>query len=213
MTRIMGMTRRSLLQSGLLALASAFPAVRRAEAKPGWQSALVAAARSQIGVTTLYDPAYVRIAYPGGDVPPERGVCADVVIRAYRSAFGLDLQKLVHQDMTTHFSGYPQAWGLKRPDSNIDHRRVLNLAAYFSRRGTALPVNDDIGQYQPGDLVTQLLPGNLPHILIVSSGMSGEAAGRPLVIQNIGAGAREDDTLFAYPRTGHFRFAPEAAAS
>ncbi len=126
----MGMTRRSLLQSGLLALASAFPAVRRAEAKPGWQSALVAAARSQIGVTTLYDPAYVRIAYPGGDVPPERGVCADVVIRAYRSAFGLDLQKLVHQDMTTHFSGYPQAWSLKRPDSNIDHRRVLNLAAY-----------------------------------------------------------------------------------
>jgi hypothetical protein len=206
---MIAMTRRTVLQTGLAALASALPtAGRAASARGDWPANLIAAARAQIGVTTLYDPAYVRIAYPNGDVPPDRGVCADVIIRAYRTAFGLDLQRLVHEDMKADFSAYPRAWGLKTTDTNIDHRRVLNLAAYFKRRGASQSASEDFTAYRPGDLVTQLLPGNLPHILIISSATSTEAPGRPLVIQNIGAGAKEDDTLFAYRRTGHYRFPP-----
>ncbi len=202
-------TRRVVLQTGLVALASTMPVVGRAAvAAPAWPSSLVQAARTQIGVTTRYDPTYVRIAYPGGDVPPDRGVCTDVVIRAYRRAFGLDLQKLLHEDMKANFAAYPKAWGMKAPDPNIDHRRVPNLAAYFTRRKAALPLTEDFAAYRSGDLVTQMLPGNLTHIVIVSSKTSAEVPGRPLVIQNIGAGASEDDTLFAYQRTGHYRFAP-----
>jgi len=173
-----------------------------------WTARLADAARRQIGVTTLYDPTYVRLAYPGGDVAQDRGVCTDVVIRAYRHAFGLDLQKLVHEDMAANFGAYPKAWGLKAPDSNIDHRRVPNLAVFFGRQGAALPVSQDPGDYQPGDLVTQMLPGNLTHIAVVSSNRSTEAPERPLVVHNIGRGAQEEDTLFAFRQTGHFRFAP-----
>ncbi|WP_246662538.1 DUF1287 domain-containing protein [Rhizobium sp. P44RR-XXIV] len=206
---MMGVTRRTVLQSGLLAFASTLPTMSRANAAtPAWPSSLVEAARAQIGVTTRYDPTYVRIAYPGGDVPPDRGVCTDVVIRAYRRAFGLDLQALLHEDMKANFAVYPKAWGMKATDPNIDHRRVPNLAVYFTRRKAALPLSEDFAAYRPGDLVTQMLPGNLTHIVIVSSKTSTEAPGRPLVIQNIGAGASEDDTLFAYQRTGHYRFAP-----
>ncbi len=205
----MDVTRRAVVQTGLLAFASTWPAVSRANAAtPAWPASLVQAARAQIGVTTRYDPTYVRIAYPGGDVPPDRGVCTDVVIRAYRHAFGLDLQALLHEDMKANFSAYPKAWGMKATDPNIDHRRVPNLAVYFTRRKAALPLSEDFTAYRPGDLVTQMLPGNLTHIVIVSSKTSTEAPGRPLVIQNIGAGASEDDTLFAYQRTGHYRFAP-----
>ncbi|WP_430763870.1 DUF1287 domain-containing protein [Rhizobium sp. BR 315] len=205
----MDVTRRAVLRTGLLAFTSALPAVSQANpAAPTWPSSLVQAARAQIGVTTRYDPTYVRIAYPGGDVPPDRGVCTDVVIRAYRRAFGFDLQKLLHEDMKANFTAYPKAWGMKAPDPNIDHRRVPNLAAYFTRRKAALSLQDDFASYRPGDLVTQMLPGNLTHIVIVSSKTSTEAPGRPLVIQNIGAGTSEDDTLFAYQRTGHYRFAP-----
>lgn len=204
-------TRRAALQSGLMALVSTMPlASRAAMAAPAWPSSLVQAARTQIGVTTRYDPTYVRLAYPGGDVPPDRGVCTDVVIRAYRQAFGLDLQKLLHEDMKANFAAYPKAWGMKAPDPNIDHRRVPNLAAYFTRRKAALSLTEDFATYHSGDLVTQMLPGNLTHIVIVSSRTSAEVPGRPLVIQNIGAGASEDDTLFAYQRTGHYRFAPVA---
>ncbi|MBB6488115.1 DUF1287 domain-containing protein [Rhizobium lusitanum] len=202
-------TRRTVLRTGLLAVASAVPAMSPAATiAPTWPSSLVQAARAQIGVTTRYDPTYVRLAYPGGDVPPDRGVCTDVVIRAYRQAFGLDLQKLLHEDMKANFAAYPKAWGMKAPDPNIDHRRVPNLAAYFTRRKTALSLTEDFASYRPGDLVTQMLPGNLTHIVIVSSKTSAEVPGRPLVIQNIGAGASEDDTLFAYQRTGHYRFSP-----
>jgi uncharacterized protein YijF (DUF1287 family) len=164
---------------------------------------LVAAARAQVGVTLLYDPSYQRIAYPMGDVPMERGVCSDVVIRAFR-AVGIDLQQELHRDMTRHFAAYPKNWGLARPDRNIDHRRVPNLAAWFKRHGYALPVSQDAARYQPGDIVTWLLGDKLPHIGIVSDRRSDDGA-RPLVIHNIGWGAREDDALFAYRITGHFR--------
>jgi uncharacterized protein YijF (DUF1287 family) len=166
--------------------------------------ALVAAARSQVGVTLIYDSGYQKLAYPLGDVPIERGVCTDVVIRAFRGQ-GIDLQALVHEDMKRNFKAYPQSWGLKRPDTNIDHRRVPNLAAYFTRRGMALEPND----YRAGDIVTWMLPGNLPHIGIVSDRIA--ASGRPLMIHNIGAGAAEEDMLTAYPITGHFRWFPGEA--
>lgn len=164
---------------------------------------LVAAARAQVGVTLLYDPSYRRIAYPMGDVPMERGVCSDVVIRAFR-AVGIDLQQELHRDMTRHFAAYPKTWGLARPDSNIDHRRVPNLATWFKRRGYDLPVTEDAATYRPGDIVAWLLGGGQPHIGIVSDKRSEDGA-RPLVIHNIGWGAREDDALFEYRVTGHFR--------
>lgn len=200
-------SRRTSLQFGLLCLAT--PALaQEASAAPDWRSKLVEAAREQIGVTILYDPTYVRLGYPGGDVAPDRGVCTDVIVRAYRSAFGLDLQKLVHEDMAANFAAYPKTWGLKTTDRNIDHRRVGNLAAFFGRKGVSLTVSEDPADLQPGDLVTQMLPGNLPHIVIVSSKRSAEVPERALVIHNIGAGAREEDTLFTFRQTGHYRFAP-----
>ena len=137
----------------------------------------------------------------------DRGVCTDVVIRAYRG-IGVDLQQRVHEDMRAHWAAYPKLWGLRGPDRNIDHRRVPNLIAFFKRKGTVLPVTADPADYLPGDLVTQMLPGNLPHILIVSSQVAAPTPGRRLAIHNIGQGAREEDTLFAFPQTGHFRFAP-----
>jgi len=163
----------------------------------------VEAARSQIGVTVSYDPAYVAVDYPGGDVPSEKGVCSDVVIRALREGKKMDLQKLVHEDMKSNFAKYPKIWGLRRTDRNIDHRRVPNLMTYFKRKGYAIPVTQKAADYHPGDLVTCTVPPNLPHIMIVSDRRSsGEA---PLVIHNIGRGTREEDLLFTYPLTGHYR--------
>ena len=200
-------SRRTVLQFGLLCLTA--PALAQEKpAAPDWRSRLVEAAREQIGVTTFYDPTYVRLDYPGGDVAPDRGVCTDVIVRAYRRAFNLDLQKLVHEDMAANFAAYPKTWGLKATDRNIDHRRVGNLAAFFARKGVSLPTSEDLADFQPGDLVTQMLPGNLPHIVIVSSERSADVPERPLVIHNIGAGARQEDTLFAFRQTGHYRFAP-----
>lgn len=165
---------------------------------------LVDAARSQVGVTLSYDPRYERLAYPGGDVPLERGVCTDVVVRAYRK-LGADLQVLVHQDMKQAWDVYQKKgrWQMKAPDRNIDHRRVPNLATFFGRHGSSLPVSKDGGNYKPGDIVTWMLPGNLTHIGIVSDRQVG---GVPLVIHNIGAGTREENILFAYPVTGHYRW-------
>lgn len=164
---------------------------------------LVDAARGQIGRTTVYDPAYVVLKYPMGDVPVERGVCADVVIRALRES-GTDLQQAVHEDMKAQFSAYPKTWGLKRTDRNIDHRRVLNLAVFFKRRGLSRPVTRDPADYQPGDLVTCTVAGSLPHIMVVSDRRN--AAGVPFIIHNIGQGTREEDRLFEFPITGHFRW-------
>lgn len=207
--------RRTVLKSIALA---AFPALlarptlasqTQASVAQAWGAKLVEAALGQVGVTVLYDPAYVRLAYPGGDVPAERGVCTDVVVRAYREAFGIDLQRLVNEDMRAGFSAYPKIWGRKQPDRNIDHRRVPNLETFFRRKGAALEVVDDPKAYRPGDLVTQRLPGNLPHIAIVTDRTTADGQ-RPLVVHNIGAGARVEDTLFAFRLNGHFRFPPKA---
>lgn len=203
-------TRRLLL----LALAVA-PAAARAQAPPAPAPAapvdrLLAAAAAQIGVTLRYDGAYARLGYPGGDVDRATGVCTDVIVRAWRDAFGLDLQKLVHEDMRAAFSAYPRRWGLKAPDPNIDHRRVPNLQVFFRRHGRELPISADAADYAPGDLVTQMLPGGLPHIVIIAREKSADGR-RPLVIHNIGAGARLEDTLFAWPITGRYRFDPPRA--
>lgn len=166
---------------------------------------LVSGAREQVGVTLGYDPAYRRIAYPGGDVPAATGVCTDVVIRALRLQ-GLDLQKAVHEDMVANFSAYPRQWGLKRPDRNIDHRRVPNLMTWFRRQGMALALSRDSGEYRPGDIVTWDLGRGQTHIGIVSDRLS--AAGEPLILHNIGAGTREEAILWRFPIIGHYRFAP-----
>jgi uncharacterized protein len=165
---------------------------------------LVAAARARTLMHETYDGAYRTIAYPMGDVPDDRGVCTDVVIRAYRKV-NLDLQVLVHEDMRKHFARYPRHWGLTRPDRNIDHRRVPNLQTFLQRAGAALPVSRSAQDYRAGDLVTWMLPGNLPHIGIVSD---HKAPGKswPLIIHNIGAGTTEEDVLFKFPITGHYRY-------
>jgi len=164
---------------------------------------VVKAAREQVGQTIYYDPSYRKLEYPNGDVPTDRGVCTDVVIRALRRALGMDLQKLVHEDMTKSFSRYPKKWGLAEPDTNIDHRRVPNLQVYFARMGYSLPVTENAEDYKPADIVTCIVPPNLPHIMIVSD--TDNSQGRPLIIHNIGAGAREEDRLFELKLTGHYR--------
>jgi uncharacterized protein len=161
---------------------------------------LIAAARRQIGITLSYDPAYTSLAFPGGDVPRAKGVCTDVVIRAYRDAFALDLQALVNADMRRAFGSYPKRWGLRTTDRNIDHRRVPNLQIFLKRARAALPV----GEWQPGDIFTSLINGALPHIGIVSDRRT--MRGHPFVIHNIGGGAREEDALFAHRLTGRFRW-------
>lgn len=165
---------------------------------------LVSAARLQTGSAVVYDGAYIPIRYPMGDVPEGRGVCTDVVIRAYRT-LGIDLQALVHEDMRANFRLYPQHWGLSKPDTNIDHRRVPNLQKFFERANATVRSTGPAAIYLPGDLVTWMLPGNLPHIGIVSDRFAPNA-NRPLIIHNIGAGPVEDDMLFAYPITGHYRY-------
>jgi len=163
--------------------------------------AIAKAAARQVGVTIVYDPAYVRIRYPNGDVPPERGVCADVVVRAFRRV-GIDLQAEVHADMVKNFGAYPRSWGLSRTDSNIDHRRVPNLMKYFERRGKKLPLN---GTYQPGDVVAWMLPGGLYHIGVVAEDRV-PGTDRLYMIHNIGAGARKEDVLRAFVILGHYRW-------
>jgi uncharacterized protein len=158
----------------------------------------------QTTVTEDYDPSYVKLAYPGGDVPIETGVCTDVMVRAYR-AVGLDLQKLIHEDMIDNFSAYPKDWGLKRPDANIDHRRVQNIAIYLTRHGKKLPVSDSAKDYKPGDLVTWLLGGRIQHIGIVSNVLV-ESADRFKMVHNIGGGTRCEDVLFHYEIIGHYRY-------
>jgi len=153
-----------------------------------------------------YDPQYVRIPYPGGDVPAGTGVCSDEVIRAYRG-LGIDLQKEVHEDMVADFSAYPnqRRWLLVHPDSNIDHRRVPNLMVFFSRKGTSLPTTTRAEDYQPGELVTWDLGGGVPHIGIVVDRKSA-ASGRYMVVHNIGAGPKMEDVLFNWKITGHYRY-------
>ena len=165
---------------------------------------LVKAAMERTSSNVIYDGTYRKIDYPGGDVPDHIGVCTDLVIRSYR-AVGIDLQKAVHEDMTAEFSSYPQIWGLRRPDPNIDHRRVPNLQAYFSRMKSSLPVTHDPSDYRPGDLVTWMLPNNLPHIGIVVGSPSANGQ-RPQIVHNIGSGPELEDVLFKFPITGHYRY-------
>lgn len=187
----------------LFALAAGFAALAQGPAADV-AAIVVEAARAQVGVTVIYDGSYRRIGYPGGDIPVERGVCTDVLIRAYRKA-GIDLQVLVHEDMSRDFGAYPHLWGLGAPDSNIDHRRVQNLRTFFSRHGKALPASASAKDYRAGDIVIWRLPSGVPHIGLVSS-RDVPGAGRPLVVHNIGQGAREEDVLFEYTVTGHFRY-------
>jgi hypothetical protein len=173
---------------------------------------LADAAKAQVGVTVGYDPTWTQLAYPGGDVPRSTGVCADVVIRAARDALGLDLQKLVHEDMEKEFDAYParRAWGSRRPDANIDHRRVLNLEAYWTRVGSRLwaaqfPTPGDAfpPPVEVGDIVTWLLDARLPHVgIVVSPGPHAS------VVHNIGHGAEESalEAFSLHRAAGHFRW-------
>jgi len=183
---------------------------RRASARATALTRVVQAALAQPGVTRSYDPSYTVLAYPNGDVAREKGVCTDVVIRAFRAG-GVDLQRLVHEDMKAHFSTYPHLWGLKRPDPNIDHRRVANLMKFFTRRGASLPISTTPDTYGPGDVVAWRLPTGQLHIGLVSDKLAPNV-GRPLMVHNIGAGAQLEDVLFAWPIIGHFRYFHEHAA-
>jgi uncharacterized protein len=187
--------------SGLLA----FTGIANASSAP---AAIFIAAKERTLADVRYDPSYVRLSYPGGDVSADIGVCTDVIIRTYRNALGFDFQKAVHEDMRANFSAYPKSWGLSRPDSNIDHRRVPNLETYLTRKGAAVPITKDPADYLPGDIVSWRLGGRLPHIGIVSENKS--EWGTPLIIHNVGAGPVEDDLLFNTDINGHFRYYPQS---
>lgn len=195
----------------MLSAAQVRTAMRQANAPPADSHAevvrkLIAAAIEQTHHSVRYDSSYVRIPYPGGDVPADTGVCTNVIIRAYR-AVGIDLQKEVHEDMLQNFSAYPRKWRWLRsePDSNIDHRRVPNLITFFSRKGEALPASTRAEDYSPGDLVAWDLGRGVPHIGIVVDQKSPQS-GRFLIVHNIGEGPQLEDVLFNWRITGHYRY-------
>ena len=165
---------------------------------------LIDGAVEQVSVTTGYDPSYVSIDYPGGDVAIQTGVCSDVVVRAFRKT-GIDLQQAVHEDMVRAWTAYPKKWGAARPDTNIDHRRVLNLTTYFERQGKSVGISTKKEDYLAGDIVSWDLGNGIDHIGIVSNKFL-ETGGLPLVVHNIGAGTRIEDVLFAWRITGHYRY-------
>jgi len=193
-----------------LVLASALPAAKTRQTGPAsrheFLTKIVAAAVERTHHTVRYDPAYVRIPYPGGDVPADTGVCTDEVIRAYR-AVGVDLQKEVHEDMERNFSAYPRKWRWlsSHTDTNIDHRRVPNLMVFFSRKGETLAITERAEDYAPGDLVTWDLGGNVPHIGMVVDQKS-RASGRYMIEHNIGRGPQIEDVLFHWKITGHYHY-------
>jgi uncharacterized protein YijF (DUF1287 family) len=196
-----GFAVRCALAAALLLAASSAPA----DELPARLRTILDSAYDQVGITLAYDPTYQTLRFPGGDVPLDRGVCTDVIVRAYR-AVGIDLQLLVNQDMRQDFRSYPRLWGLSRPDPNIDHRRVQNLAVFFGRHGQMLPISSDAHDYAPGDIVTWRLPAGQPHIGLVTD---RRRDGRPLIVHNIGEGAKIEDILFVYQITGHYRHLPE----
>ncbi|WP_111980233.1 DUF1287 domain-containing protein [Algibacillus agarilyticus] len=173
-----------------------------------FENDIVAALKERTQHRVTYDGRYLSIPYPNGDVPDNIGVCTDVIIRAYRT-LGVDLQKLVHEDMQANFGLYPskRIWGLTKTDKNIDHRRVPNLQTFFSRYGQVLAVSNTPSDYQAGDLVTWNLPGNRPHIGMVIDQIS-EHSGWPLIVHNVGMGPEIDEMLFDYKMTGHYRYVP-----
>lgn len=162
--------------------------------------AAIALTRQQV----VYDPSYFRIDYPMGDVPADRGVCTDVVIRAFRKV-GIDLQQEVHEDMATHFNLYPNRWGLRRTDKNIDHRRVPNLMTFLGRHGRSLPLSDRASDYRAGDIVCWDLGGGILHIGLVADRKSTDGQ-RPLIVHNIGRGQVLEDVLFSFSIIGHYRY-------
>lgn len=174
-----------------------------------FQEKLSNAAISIIDETVRYDPSYIGIKYPNGDVPKNKGVCTDVVIRAYRK-LGIDLQKEVHEDLKANFSLYPnlKKWGLKKPDTNIDHRRVPNLEVFFTRKGKKLEVSNNPNDYKTGEIVTWMINGKLPHIGIVTHKKSADGK-RPLLVHNVGGGQVLEDCLFSYEIVGHYLFKSE----
>lgn len=194
----------SLAFAGLVATAQSTPTESAAHRQ--FLQNLSAAAIERTHHYVRYDSAYVRIPYPGGDVPADTGVCTDEIIRSYR-ALGIDLQREVHEDMVHNFSAYPRSWRwlLAKPDPNIDHRRVPNLMVFFLRKGESLPITDRAEDYSPGDLVTWDLGGGVPHIGIVVDRNSPQT-GRYLVVHNIGQGPQLEDVLFHWKITGHFRY-------
>jgi uncharacterized protein YijF (DUF1287 family) len=196
----------ALLFACAVALASPQTTVLEANSHQIFLHKLIAAAIDRTHHAVSYDPSYVRIPYPGGDVPERTGVCTDEVIRAYR-ALGIDLQKQVHEDMLQNFSAYPHYWNSSssRPDSNIDHRRVPNLMVFFLRKGESLPISNQLGDYSPGDLVTWDLGGNVPHIGIVVD-RRAQQTGRYMLVHNIGHGPKMEDVLFNWKITGHYRY-------
>ena len=173
-------------------------------ATPGFYQRLASAAVALTDDRVVYDGTYFKIPYPNGDVPPGRGVCTDVVIRAYRK-LGIDLQQLVHEDMKANFDVYPKRWGMRKTDTNIDHRRVPNLMTFFARKGTSLLKSTKASDYQPGDIVTWDLGHAITHIGIVSDKLSS-APERHLIVHNIGNGQELADCLFQFNITGHYRF-------
>jgi uncharacterized protein YijF (DUF1287 family) len=177
-------------------------------AKPVYESPLlerlVAAAVERTSHEVEYDPSYFKLDYPNGDVPAEKGVCTDEVIRSYR-ALGIDLQKEVHEDMAANFSRYPTKFGLKSTDTNIDHRRVPNLRVFFERKGKSLPITDEAADYRPGDIVTWDLNASQTHIGIVVD-QPAATPGRYMIMHNIGQGPKIEDVLFVWKITGHFRY-------
>jgi len=187
--------------AALLLLSLAAPA--RADA--AFAKIVVEAAQSQTKERVVYDGRYFKLAYPGGDLPAGIGVCTDVVVRAFRKA-GVDLQVAVHEDMKKNFSAYPQKWGRRAPDTNIDHRRVPNLMTFFTRQGASLPVTKKPADYAAGDLVTWDLGGGLTHIGVVVADPLGGT--KPLIVHNIGRGPKREDVLFDWAITGHYRYAP-----
>lgn len=162
------------------------------------------AAISIIDENVVYTPDYVSLKYPNGDVPAKTGVCSDVVIRAYRK-LGIDLQKEVHEDMKANFSKYPTKWGLKKTDTNIDHRRVPNLEVFFERKGKKLEVSNNPNNYKTGEIVTWMINGKLPHIGIVTHKKSSDGK-RPLLVHNVGGGQIAEDCLFSWEIIGHFKY-------
>ena len=182
----------------------AMPQARERDARQEFTRRLVAAAVERTHHSVRYVSEYVRIPYPGGDVPADTGVCTDEIIRSYR-AVGVDLQKEVHEDMVQHFSEYPNRWGRTHADSNIDHRRVPNLMVFFQRKGESLPITNKAKDYAPGDLVTWDLGRGVPHIGIVVDQKSSWS-GRYMIEHNIGEGPKMEDVLFDWKITGHYRY-------
>lgn len=180
------------------------PAPRPSTGSP-FLDGFVAAAVDRTNHQVRYDATYFQIDYPGGDVPAEIGVCTDEVIRSYRQV-GVDLQREVHEDMKNNFGLYPRQWGLKKPDTNIDHRRVPNLMVFFGRQGEALPITESAKDYAPGDIVTWDLGEGMTHIGIVVNVASNADPARHLILHNIGVGPKMEDVLFGWKITGHYRY-------